>query len=262
MKDFTIKNYESLIKALLLQNYQFLTLEEYSNHNDLNIRIIVMRHDVDSWPSNALKMARIEHEMRVKATYYFRMHRQSYNEKIIQEIAALGHEIGYHYEDLANTNGNYEKAFEEFKVNLEKLRKLYLVKTISMHGRPLSKWDSRDLWNKYDYKSLGLVCEPYLDIDYSKVLYLKDTGGCWDGNKFSIRDSVTSGFNFQIHSTQDLIEHIGENKLPKQIILNVHPARWNDNMLKWIVRQFVLTYPKRGIKQLIKQIREKRNNKI
>ena len=46
-------------------------------------------------------------------------------------------------------------AIDDFRLNLEKLRKLYPVKTICMHGSPFSKWDNRDLWKKYDYLAEG-----------------------------------------------------------------------------------------------------------
>ncbi|MEA3541345.1 MAG: hypothetical protein U9R77_04400 [Pseudomonadota bacterium] len=264
MRDFSLKIYESLLQTLLEKNYSFHTLQDFikllnsSTHQLFNFPLIILRHDVDSWPSNALQMAYLENNLNVNSTYYFRMHSQSYNENIIKRISELGHEIGYHYEDLANVNGNFEKAFEEFKINLEKLRKLYPVKSISMHGRPLSKWDSRDLWKKYDYKKLGVTCEPYLDIDYDKVLYLTDTGGCWDGEKYNLRDNVKSKFGFDIHSTFDLIDHIEHDKLPNQIILNIHPARWNNNLFKWLIRQFILTYPKRGVKSILKKMRNKK----
>jgi len=59
-----------------------------------------------------------------------------------------------------------------------------------MHGSPLSKYDSRDLWKVYDYRDYGIIGEPYFDIDFSKVLYLTDTGRRWDGDKVNIRDRV------------------------------------------------------------------------
>jgi len=84
----------------------------------------------------------------------------------------------------------YSEAFRDFKENLEKLRKLYPVKTICVHGSPLSKWDNRDLWKRYDYRDFGIIAEPYFDIEFSDVLYLTDTGRRWDGNAFNIRDKV------------------------------------------------------------------------
>ena len=40
----------------------------------------------------------------------------------LKEIASLGHEIGYHYEDMTICNGDIDKAFEHFKtVNLDEI---------------------------------------------------------------------------------------------------------------------------------------------
>ena len=67
---------------------------------DSRSSIIVLRHDVDRLPQNSLKTAQIEHELGIHGSYYFRIVPESFDEKIIREIAALGHEIGYHYEDV------------------------------------------------------------------------------------------------------------------------------------------------------------------
>ena len=45
-------------------------------------------------------------------------------DQVIKEIAALGHEIGYHYEELTTHKGNVSQALGAFKENLEKLREL------------------------------------------------------------------------------------------------------------------------------------------
>ncbi len=82
-------------------------------------------------------------------------------------------------------------------MNLERLRKLYPVKTICMHGSPLSKYDNRKLWEKHDYKDYGIIGEPYFDVDFSRVLYLTDTGRCWDGFDYSVRDKVISDFGIR-----------------------------------------------------------------
>src|SRR5690625_2901666 len=57
-----------------------------------------------------------------------------------------------------------------------------------MHGSPLSRYDNRDLWKSYSYRDYGIIAEPYFDMDFSRVLYLTDTGRRWDGDKVSVRD--------------------------------------------------------------------------
>mgnify|MGYP001610119665 CR=1 FL=1 len=64
----------------------------------------LIRHDVDITPWAALAMARLEHEEGVTTTYYFRLHAPFYNlcapeiMALVQEVAALGHEVGLHHE--------------------------------------------------------------------------------------------------------------------------------------------------------------------
>ena len=118
----------------------------------------------------------------------FRIVPQSNEPNIIREIQTLGHEIGYHYEDLTLCKGNPDKAIKSFERNLNYFRQFGPVKTICMHGSPLSRFDNRKLWEKYNYRDFGITGEPYFDIDFAKVLYLTDTGRRWDGEKMSIRD--------------------------------------------------------------------------
>jgi hypothetical protein len=238
MRDFTLSAYNKLINSIKAAGYEFQTFEQFIvNPAD---KVVVMRHDCDIWPGNDLKMALLENRCHVKATYYFRIP-HTFNEPIIKKIRDLGHEIGYHYENLADTNGNFEKAIDSFKINLDKIRKIYPVRTIAMHGRPLSRWDSRLLWEKYLLEDFGIIGEPYRSVDYNKVLYLTDTGSRWDGGKVSIRDNVKSDFNYSIKTTFQLIKAFNDNMMPDHVIINAHAARWNDNLMVWIYRYFLQT---------------------
>ena len=60
-------------------------------------------------------MAKLEKNLNIKSTYYFRIVKGSNNPKVINEITALGHEIGYHYEDLTLAKGNYKIAIKLFE---------------------------------------------------------------------------------------------------------------------------------------------------
>jgi len=131
----------------------------------------------------------------------------------------MGHEIGYHYEDVSSmaerqkTKIKRQKsmvqdseqraqskelmeeelvkiAIESFMENLEKLRRVVPVETICMHGSPLSKYDNRMLWDYYDYRYFGIIGEPYFDVNFEEVLYLTDTGRRWDGDSVNIRDKA------------------------------------------------------------------------
>ena len=129
-----------------------------------------------------------------------------------------------------------------FEKHLEEIRKYYPVKTICMHGSPLSKYDNKLLWKYYNYKDYGITGEPYFDIDFNDVFYLTDTGRRWDGDRVSIRDKVNrspiTDYQSQktwptYHSTSQIIKAIKRGTFPKKAMITFHPQRWTDNPFLW-----------------------------
>ncbi len=133
--DFTLSIYHQLLKTLLGQGFKFQPFTAFMQTPAP--RVIILRHDVDRRPGNALKTARLEHDLGIPASYYFRAVPESWDEAVIREIAGLGHEIGYHYENLSACKGDEGCAWEDFQANLAQLRDLAPVTTICMHGSPL-----------------------------------------------------------------------------------------------------------------------------
>ena len=286
MKDFSLDIYRELLERFQRKGYEIIAYESYVKANGqkderTNVKakgegtngegtkgrkFVILRHDVDARPENSLRTAQIEHAIGAKATYYFRCPERSRirenhsgimtEPEIIRAIVQLGHEIGYHYEDMSLCGGDVDKAYEHFKTWLGYFRQYYAVETICMHGAPTSKWDGKDLWKKYDYKSLGIIGEPYLDTDFSDVFYLTDTGRCWDGYKVSVRDKIpehqdrwtAAGLTF--HTTTQLLEAIEADRLPSHIMLTTHPQRWtNEKGLWW--KERILQSMKNVVKRMI-----------
>jgi hypothetical protein len=269
--------------------------------------LCVLRHDVDLLPEFALNLAKLENELGICGTYYFRIIPETFNVEIIKKIAVLGHEIGYHYEDvdlalqrqkspegMASQKGKSKKplnngsaskqlnnaavsgqgseysgwnsdkitsyplptiidlAYELFKVNLEKMRSVTEIKTICMHGSPLSPYDNKLIWSKYGYRELGIVGEPYLDIDWNEFGYLTDTGRSWENGDISIRDRVESKFKFKFKTTKDIIDNV--DLLPDKLMITVHPQRWTDAPLPW-VKELIMQNMKNVVKRLLIKIK-------
>ena len=250
MRDFTLKIYDELLRAALAAGYTLTSYEDYIVNGGKYKKVFILRHDVDALPLNSLRTAQLEHKAGARGSYYFRVVPQSLDPEIIRAIAALGHEIGYHYEDMALTKGDPDKAFRHFKEKLALFRTFYPVRTICMHGSPLSKWDNRDLWKTHNYRELGIIGEPYFDLDFSKVLYVTDTGRSWNKTDSSVRDKVQSGYSFRFRHTKDLISAFRGNSLPDVIMLNIHPQRWTDNYYFWIL-ELILQNLKNIIKRFL-----------
>ena len=232
MIDFTFKKYKILLDTLQRQGFSFQTLEQFIENP--KEKVVILRHDVDRLPNNAFQMAELEHNMNIHSSYYFRNGRRIFKHDIIHKIVELGHEIGYHYENMDTCKGNIEKSYEDFLENLERFKKFYPIKTICMHGSPLSKWDNRTIWEVYNYKKLNIIAEPYFDIDYNSVFYITDTGRKWNNETSSVRDKVKTKFDIKIHSTKELIKKIKNEELPDKIMINTHPHRWFDFGFFWL----------------------------
>jgi hypothetical protein len=254
MKDFTLNVYKNLLNSFINNGFKFQTLSHFIQNQE-NDKIVILRHDVDRLPVNAYKMAQIESNMGINASYYFRMDPCSYNIELIKLIADLGHEIGYHYETMDTCNGNIDNAYDEFCRNLNIFRNIVSINTICMHGSPLSRFDNRDMWKKYDYKTLGLIGEPYFDINFSKVFYITDTGRKWNNQSSNVRDKVNRLFEIQIKSTNNIIKLIEQGKLPDYVMINTHPQRWFNGGFGWY-KEFLGQNFKNVIKYIILKIRK------
>jgi hypothetical protein len=256
--DFTIKKYKELISALKDTGYEFVTYAEYCEGLRAD-KLVVMRHDVDRSVERARRLAEVENEMGVKASYYFR-------EKFIGDdvvcIASLGHEVGYHYEELVTEKGDVERAYVRFMRNVCALRELVDVKTITMHGAPTSRFDSKEMWRVCDYKKLGLIGEPQFDVDWNDMFYLTDTGRSWNG--VSRRDKVVEfkliwkAKGWVYKTTDDVIKAVRNGSFPNRVMMTIHPQRWTDNMWKWF-KELVGQSIKNFVKKFLLRIDIKRH---
>lgn len=292
--DFTFKAYEKLLKSLLARGFLFITFAQYMEDkakakesdsqqinnsitqiankltsqqtNKLTInranKLIILRHDVEARYPNALRMAEIEHQLGIKGSYYFRIFTKPGNEEIIKQIAAMGHEIGYHYDDLTACKGNHKRALFRFQKNLSYLRQFAPVTTITMEGAPLSKYDNRDLWNRKKvqtapktsamrsapcltpsqphYTHFGILAEPYFDLNFNQICYLTDTGRRWDGHRYNVHDKATKEnpvtnpafLKLRFRTTHDLINAI--NSSPPNKLTSLYTSTFpNQAMLNF-----------------------------
>ncbi len=105
-REFTYDIYYELASAIKEAGYTPFPFIDIISNGHICEKYVVMKHDVDKLPKNALQMADIENSIGIKTSYYFRSVDRVYDETIIVKIAELGHEVSYHYEDLSLCNGS------------------------------------------------------------------------------------------------------------------------------------------------------------
>ena len=99
---FTYEGYRELIEELKAHGYQ---VTDYHHWREVN-RPCILRHDIDNEPERALALAKLEKELDVTSTYFVLLTSDFYNvfsaakRKMLREIAAMGHSIGLHFDEV------------------------------------------------------------------------------------------------------------------------------------------------------------------
>lgn len=95
---FTFDWYRSLLDTLDDHGYRFRTYDQPLDDGD-----VLLRHDVDWAPRNALTLARIEADRDITATYCFLISSPLYNPHhkpvrgVIETLTDLGHDVALHF---------------------------------------------------------------------------------------------------------------------------------------------------------------------
>lgn len=174
-----LREYREILDLATTQGYSFLTLEDFHRAISGNVQVqdkyIIIRHDIDTDPSAALEFARAEAEHGIHATYFFRL--KTWDQKIVAVIKAQGHEVGYHFEEIASYAKQHRlrsaRAIEQslplikamFCKNLTSLRKHDTISSFASHGdfanRILGVSNSLLLQDENLRKEQGIVYEAY-----------------------------------------------------------------------------------------------------
>ncbi len=260
MADFTQTKYRLICQSLIDASIPSIRICDYLKSSRPPCRFAILRHDIDRKPINALKFAQIEHSLGLRATYYFRYTPFVFVPHIIREIGMLGHEIGYHYETLSEACGDFDQAVELFRHHLAAFRKFCTISTISMHGRPASKWDNRALWKHVPFTQFGILGEAYLSLNYDEIAYYSDTGRNWDPQAPNLRDHVSGLCPPRAVTSDDLIKIL--NRSPNQSILPLDPSQPLVSQFSGVVGSFCSDLLINSAKQMIRRFRKKKPGEL
>ena len=249
-----LKEYENILTSIISSDWNICGIKDFLNSP--NRKSILLRHDVDRRPDKAILMARLEKKYGIRSTYYFRADKNgNYSSVAMRLISSLGHEIGYHYETLTECNGDFDKAVSLFKNNLKNIREIIDCQTISMHGRPFSKFNNQELFKKHDLTHFGLLGDAVLNISIYKPLYFTDVGGRWNHNSVNFRDSIPESRDAsEYKSLPDDIDFILQDDVGP-IYISAHPERWAEGIFDRIYCSSLDSFIN-VIKRIMKTIRK------
>ena len=105
--DFTLHHYAEILRSAIRSGFEVHTCLAYVDA-PLTERVLVLRHDVDWALEPAGRMAELEWQLGVRATYFVRVRSQLYdprspsNKSILRHMSERGFEIGLHYDAEAD----------------------------------------------------------------------------------------------------------------------------------------------------------------
>lgn len=233
MRDFTLAAYLAVVRALQARELPIFGVRDWLREQPA--RGALIRHDVDRRPHNALRMAQAEARAGLRTTYYFRVVGSAYDLDVIRAVHQLGHEVGYHYEDLALARGDVDAALASFEKHLAALRAVAPIETIAMHGSPLSRHNNLDLWRHAQPSRFGIVADAFLSVDYAATYYFTDTGRSWGATATNLRDWPPGALApaSPVRDSPALCRFIARGDAGK-IAISAHPERWDATLPGWL----------------------------
>lgn len=186
---------------------------------------VILRFDVDYREPFALRLALLLARQRLRGTFYVRHHPTGFDWDAITAIAALGHELGYHYETLDRCRGDFHAAEETFLADIAALRARGVrVQTSAAHGAPPVTATYKDNLallraNPTLIKRAELRGDAVASIDFTRLMYYSDAGWRWQRC-----DGTPPGVDTSPTSLADLLDRLAQPDAA--LYINIHPQQW------------------------------------
>jgi hypothetical protein len=202
MPDFCLHDYDRLVRALLGAGYALGPVEELPRLRA--DRAVLLRHDVDLHIPGIERVAEIECDHGVAATYFvpLTLHFNPFypeNRAVLRRLVEMGHRIGLHY-DLNSYPRDRMAALEHLDREVNALSALLetKVEAICMHF----PWEGQ--------ADLFCADTPYVHPHSPRyahgLLYVSDSCRAW-------RDET-------------LLRCFSAHDSPRRLLLNTHPELW------------------------------------
>lgn len=231
--DFTFRSIELQYQEALRLGYELITCSQYVElkaNNDLPKLVVVNRVDIDMSMKKADRLRLIFDKLKIKATFFVRLHAKEYNPfsfecyRILKKIRDSGHEIGYHSEIIDQSSIWSEDAEKCLLKDISILNTMLdiNIKGVASHGG-MTGLNNLDFWKFRRAKEFGLLYEAYdKEIEFNlfnNSFYISDSE--WIRWKCYNNGIICNGDN------RSFQEHL--SSLHPVIYLLIHPDTYFDN---------------------------------
>lgn len=193
--EFTEAGFRTLLQLLKEARYGFARYGEQPDG-----RHVIWRHDVDMSMHRAARLAEIEREEGVGATYFVNPRSQFYSvfepeiEALLRRILSLGHEVGLHFD--AGAYG--VKTWSDTTLEAAVRREQALLETLLQSPIRALSWHNPDQSNLLDFQdeTVAGLFNAYSSRLRRDYIYCSDSNGYW---RFKPMKQVISESHDRLH---------------------------------------------------------------
>lgn len=183
-EDFTEEHYRSLLRKARA-SWPIRSYDEFLCEG----RGALWRHDIDMSVHRSLRLAQIEKEEGVRATYFIHLHNQFYhvwekdNAEMLAEIRDLGHELALHFDpayyDLQR--GDEDRLEKECARERRFIEETFDVRVnvVSFHNPAMGGW------HEYEVERIAGMINTYGSAFKTRWAYCSDSNGYWRFRRLS-----------------------------------------------------------------------------
>lgn len=211
--EFTHDAYRNLILKSLKNGYNLTFYQDIDKFD----KAIILRHDIDFSPRKALDIAKIEHQLGVKSTYFVLLSTEFYNVfsaqtgEIMDKILGMGHKIGLHFDEQRYKSSSLDQM-KDYVCKESKILQKALntsINVVSMHRPSKFILDKNigfeNIINSYDQ----LFVRDIKYVSDSRMYWREDIMDIIENNKYNKIHILTHPFWYS-----DKVENI-QGKLLK-----------------------------------------------
>ncbi len=176
--EFTEAGFRALLQVLKSAGYSFAGYGKQPAE-----RHVVWRHDVDMSMHRAARLAEIERDEGIAATYFVNPRSQFYSifepeiEALLRRIRSFGHEVGLHFDAAAYGVKTWTNATLEAAVRREQV----LLETLLQAPIAALSWHNPDQSNLLEFQdeTIGGLFNAYSGRMRRDYVYCSDSNGYW-----------------------------------------------------------------------------------
>lgn len=200
----TYANYRTLLDQTIA-SYPIVGFDVVINPELANSHFALLRHDIDLSPQSALPIAELEAARGVRSTYMVLLTSEFYNAferrnvDTLKKIAALGHDIGLHFDAAWHGIGTEVALEADIRREARILQELVgtPITCFSFHNTTTFTMDCRNATYAGLYNA-------YAGVLQDKVDYVSDSNGMW-----------------RFHNWRELLD-----RKSKRVQILTHPEWW------------------------------------